>query len=192
MLIFIYFFCFPNKKAPQVLKIRVNVSIKGFILFIPLTLSPSFHCIKTFIIMDLTLTWCIRLNVPYKRVCLHVRAFVCVCVYFVCFVKRSICNLKQCVYACEFAFLCEHASVCVCFCARVRACMWTIWYVMPFVLCVFLCVGCAAHPFAVPVAGTAPGLDPYQHAPAQTEWVTNTLCSYSLSFHNTAYRVCKV
>lgn len=103
----------------------MNVSIKGFILFIPLTLSPSFHCITTFIIMDLTLTWCTRLNVPYKRVCLRVhcaRICVCVCVYFVCFVKRSICILKQCVYACEFAFLCEHASlcVCVCFCACVR------------------------------------------------------------------------
>ncbi|KAM8858919.1 serine-rich coiled-coil domain-containing protein 2 isoform 2-T7 [Spinachia spinachia] len=29
--------------------------------------------------------------------------------------------------------------------------------------------GCAARPLAVPVAGPAPGLDPYQHAPAQTE-----------------------
>lgn len=62
---------------------------------------------------------------------------------------------------------------CVCVFVRVfvraRVCVWTTWYVMPFVLCVFLCVGCAAHPFAVPVAGTAPGLDPYQHAPAQTE-----------------------
>ncbi len=96
--------------------------------------------------------WCISLCMS-----VYVCMSACVCFYVLCVLIN---NVFMPVSMC---FLCWHASVCVCTCACV------FWYVMPFVLCVFLCVGCAAHPVAVPVAGTAPGLDPYQHAPAQTE-----------------------
>lgn len=75
------------------------------------------------------------------------------------------------VFVPERLFACARACVCVfgvvmhpCECVLVRHAFCP--------LCVFfsfLCVGCAAHPVAVPLAGTASGLDPYQHAPAQTE-----------------------
>lgn len=115
-------------------------------------------------VKGLSLTW-INMDGAMVNLCLCVIIRVCLCV-FLCAVLIGRFILINNVFMPECLL-----SVLACFCVSV------FWYVMPFVLCVFLCVGCAAHPVAVPVAGTAPGLDPYQHAPAQTEWVTNILCN---------------